>query len=179
MSVSNPKNTSDENKIFDPESSPSLKSWGEPADLPKENICIDCGWGRLIFGHTFKDNEDISRMLRNEEQGSRDLALYIRDPQVVIASAPQDLFIDPSYTFRLLLKDYKHSQKPGSFSIRPADPEKDVEDINRIYQSWNMVSVDRPFSSAGFPGEYQRRVLLQSINNACFPNESLYSNRVP
>lgn len=140
-------------KVYDPESSPSLKSWGEPAEFPESDVCIECGWGRLIFGHTFKDNSKIAEFLKQEKAGARDLALYIRDPQVVVANAPQDLFIDPSYIFRLLLKDYKSLKKEkGPFSIRLIDVDQDIENVNRIYQARNMVPVNADFLQNQYKG---------------------------
>ncbi|MBL4805080.1 MAG: N-acetylglutaminylglutamine synthetase [Alphaproteobacteria bacterium] len=130
------------------EQSPSLKNWGEPHALPKENVYIQCGWGHLLFGHTFKSQDDIVELMSKEEEGSRDLALYIRDPQVVLAKAPQDLFIDPSYTYRLALEKYEPlKDKPDTFSIRPldTDSESDIEEINRIYLAHKMVPVDPEF----------------------------------
>lgn len=140
-------------KIYNLEKHPSLRSWGEPADLPKENVFIECGWGRLIFGHTFRDNEDIVKLMSTEEQGSRDLAFYLRDPQVIIARAPQDLFIDPSYTFRLFLDDFEDSGERGAFSIRLIDAERDLEGINRIYQSRNMITIDANFLRQTYNGD--------------------------
>jgi len=135
------------------EQSPSLKNWGEPHALPKENVYIQCGWGHLIFGHTFKCQDEILDLMGQEEQGSRDLALYIRDPQVILAKAPQDLFIDPSYTYRLTLDKYEPlKDKPETFHIRPLDVKKDVEHINRIYLSHNMVSVDPDFLTEEYEG---------------------------
>lgn len=133
-------------EIMNIEQSPSLKNWGEPHTLPKENVYIQCGWGHLLFGHTFQSQDDIVALMSKEEEGSRDLALYIRDPQVVLAKAPQDLFIDPSFTYRLPLDKYEPlKDKPEAFSIRQLDHETDIEDINRIYLSHNMVPVDPDF----------------------------------
>lgn len=141
--------------IYDPEKAPSLKSWGDPAELPKEDVVIECGWGRLLFGHTFKDNKTIAEILRDEKDGARDLALYIRDPQVVIANAPHDLFIDPSYTFRLMLDRYEPlKQKNAPFSIRLLDTDKDIESINRIYQSRHMVTISPDFLQDSYKGRF-------------------------
>ena len=143
--------------IYDPVQAPSLKSWGEPAELPKENVVIECGWGRILFGHTFRDNETIAEILRNEEQGARDLALYIRDPQVVIANAPQEMFIDPSYTFRLLLEKYEPlKEKKAPFSIRLINTDSDIDSINRIYQARHMVPVDPDFLQETYKGHFIR-----------------------
>lgn len=133
-------------EIIDPENSPSLKSWGEPANLPNENVYVECGWGRLIFGHTFRNNEDIAKIFTTEAKGSRDLALYIRDPQIIIASAPQDLFIDPSFTYRLNFEAYQPLKKDkGPFTIREIRSTDDKQCINRIYQARNMIPIDTEF----------------------------------
>lgn len=135
------------------EQSPSLKNWGEPHALPKENVYIACGWGHLIFGHTFQSHDDILELMAKEEKGSRDLALYIRDPQVLLAKAPQDLFIDPSFTYRLQLSKYEQlKDKPETYSIRLLDKNNDIEEINRIYQSHKMVPVDPEFLKNVYEG---------------------------
>lgn len=150
-----PSNNAQRVSAYDPEYSPSLKNWGEPADLPKEDVTVECGWGRLLFAHTFKSNEKIADVLKEEADNARDLALYIRDPQVVIANAPQELFIDPSYTFRLLLDNFKPLQsKRGAFTLRPFSPEDDVQSINRIYKSRNMMQVDDGFMQKVHKGKY-------------------------
>lgn len=56
---------------------------------------VDCGWGRLLFGQTFGDLHQLARVLQEERPGKRDVALYLRDPHVVLSYAPQDLFLDP------------------------------------------------------------------------------------
>lgn len=129
-----------------PMQSPSMKSWGKPADLPKKNVVIECGWGRIIFGHTFRDNTRIAEILRDEKEGYRDIAFYLRDPQVVLAYAPQNLFIDPSYTYRLWLDEYQPLRETtGMFSIRPLHPLKDIERVNWIYSIHGMVPADPDF----------------------------------
>ena len=135
------KHRSEEHLV--PMQSPSMKSWGMPADLPKQNVVIECGWGRIIFGHTFHDNTKIAEILRDEKEGFRDIAFYLRDPQVVLSYAPQNLFIDPSYTFRLWLDEYTPLQeKSDMFSVRPLHPLKDIERVNWIYHVHNMVPAD-------------------------------------
>lgn len=140
-------------EIYNPEGSPSLKNWGEPAAFPKEDVVVECGWGRLLFAHTFQSNEKIAKLLKQEENNARDLALYVRDPQVIIANARQELFIDPSYTFRLILKNYKPLKEArGPFSIRFINTEDDIVSINRIYQTRNMVPVDPTFIQETYKG---------------------------
>lgn len=141
---------------LDPRESPSLRSWGEaPDDLPKKNVAIECGWGKLLFGHTFGKNQDIADILQDEKEGLRDIALYIRDPQVVVAKSPQDLFIDPSFTYRLLLKDFKGPKTPHpNFKIREIDIKKDLGVVNEIYQARGMVQVEESFITKTYKGRF-------------------------
>ncbi|HBH26723.1 MAG TPA: N-acetylglutaminylglutamine synthetase [Rhodospirillaceae bacterium] len=129
---------------IDPNQSPSLKSWGEPADLPHGDVVVPCGWGRMIFAHTFAQNEDIATTLQQEQEGQRDVALYLRDPQVVVACAPDALFIDPSFTFRLPLPGWRTKKRGrrGAFTIRTLGPGEEpqvLETINAIYRARGMV----------------------------------------
>lgn len=124
----------------------SLKNWGAPPSILSKNepreATVDCGWGRLLFGQTFFSSASIAQELRREKPGCRDVALYIRDPQVIIAQAPQELFIDPSYTFRLSLQETLLQPKdiPG-LTIRPLGDDAEIQEINRIYLAHGMVPV--------------------------------------
>jgi GNAT-family acetyltransferase (TIGR03103 family) len=134
-------------RTIDPLKSPSLKNWG---DLPKQTIYekmqnnsyIDCGWGRLIFAHTFQENADVASLLRDERSGARDIAFYIRDPQFTIHDAPHEFFLDPSHTYRFFLEEnLPKAAKQDNFTIRAADLEKDLGAINAIYMSREMVTI--------------------------------------
>jgi GNAT-family acetyltransferase (TIGR03103 family) len=101
---------------------------------------VDCGWGRLIFAQTFDDLETLARVLQDERPGKRDVALYLRDPHVVLSYAPQDLFLDPSHTFRLWLERYQPShRRPKGFHVRLLNHREDAEAIHRLYASRRMV----------------------------------------
>lgn len=130
---------------LDPNCMSSLKHWGKPltsstAEVMNEEVSVDCGWGRLIFGQTFTDPERLGRVIRREQKGRRDIALYIRDPHVVLSYAPQELFLDPSLTYRLDFQNYRAAttHKPG-VRIRQLRSGDDEAAINRIYRSWGMV----------------------------------------
>lgn len=73
----------------------------------RESATLDCGWGRLVFGQTFPDSTSVATAMRAEEPGSRDICLYATDPHVVVGHAPNELFIDPSHTYRLDLHRYR------------------------------------------------------------------------
>ena len=104
---------------------------------------VDLGWGRLIFGQTFPDHDSIREVLLDEGAGQRDIAMYLRDPQVLVGGSPADLFIDPSLTYRLWLHRYRVRKDPvKGIVVRPVDREGDVEAINRIYASCGMVTAD-------------------------------------
>lgn len=127
----------------------SLRNWGPPPDAMPEallrDVTVDCGWGRLIFGQTFADHSQLLAELRRERKGQRDVALYIRDPQVVLAQSPQELFIDPSYTLRLALSNELKDQDSG-LTIRPFEAGDDIGRINHLYLSRGMVAVEDAFA---------------------------------
>lgn len=131
----------------------TLKHWGEPPehvdDGTAHDVTIDCGWGRLIFGQTFASPERLAEELRREEEGRRDVGLYVRDPHVVIAMAPQYLFLDPSHTYRLALQANPLEPTPASnIRIRRARPD-DEAPMNRIYRACRMVPVREGFLETG------------------------------
>lgn len=130
---------------MDPTQMTSLKHWGETPDVEHVNAMlkdkfVQCGWGRLLFGQTYQDPEALVRELLNEREGQRDVALYMRDPNVMLSYAPQQLFLDPSLTFRLALRQYSHQTKPNAtVQIRSAESAEDENGINRIYKNHSMV----------------------------------------
>ncbi|MCA1298527.1 N-acetylglutaminylglutamine synthetase [Stappia indica] len=111
-----------------------------------ENSALDLGWGRLIFGQTFADPEPLLAKLQGELPDRRDIAVYVRDPHVLLANAPQELFLDPSHTFRLNLSTYRASRRaPKGFFLRRLTAQADANAINRIYAARGMVPVPPDF----------------------------------
>lgn len=136
--------------VFAVERSPSLANWkpapprGDPSLT--SNVAVDCGWGRLLFGHTFTTNEAIVEALCAEAPGRRDVALYLRDPHVLLSIAPQSLFLDPSHTFRLPLERPRRSgPRPRGFSVRRVRRRADADEMRRLFLSAHMVPVDPDF----------------------------------
>ena len=112
----------------------------------KPNAVVDCGWGRLVFAHTFGDNAELARTLLEEEEGRRDIGLYLRDPHVVLAMAPQELFLDPSHTFRLWFFNYRPARvQPRGFRVRRVRNRADAEGMYRLLSSRRMVPPDPDF----------------------------------
>jgi GNAT-family acetyltransferase (TIGR03103 family) len=131
----------------------SLRNWGpQPhmfSDTDASDAIVNLGWGRLLFGQTFGSAEQLVRELRSEVDGRRDVALYIRDPQVVIAQAPQELFIDPSLTFRLsLLENLPECSAPPGVAIQPLSGLEELRQVNRIYLGRGMVPIEESFIDA-------------------------------
>ncbi len=131
----------------------SLKHWGDLPDRVRaahlrEGVAIDCGWGRLLFGQTFSDADDLADALQREHDGQRDVALYVRDPHVVLSRAPHALFLDPSHTFRLNLEanDLGIPIKNG-VEIREAHAD-DQTAVNTIYLARNMVPLSDGYIAA-------------------------------
>lgn len=124
----------------------ALKSSGPPRSEIQTEAEIDVGWGRLIFAQTFDDAETLVSAIRDEKRNKRDIAFYVRDPHVVMASAPQEVFLDPSHTYRLDLSTYRASaERPKGFFIRRLCSESDAETVNTIYVARGMVPVEPSF----------------------------------
>ncbi|MGB0670490.1 MAG: hypothetical protein ACPGNT_03250, partial [Rhodospirillales bacterium] len=123
----------------------SLRNWGEPAveDLfpgMKRNTSVDCGWGRLFFGQTYEAADRLVDDLRGEKKGQRDIALYLREPAVAVSLAPQELFLDPSLTYRLVFDGSEAlDDQDVPFLVRPLDSHPDAEAAQRIYAARGMV----------------------------------------
>lgn len=124
---------------------PRIESSNCPETV-RSNVALDCGWGRLLFGQTFAEASELAACIRAEGPGRRDIAFYILDPHVVLAAAPQELFLDPSHTYRLDLKTYEPAKtKPRGFYIRRLSSIQDADEVNRIYSSRGMITVPPDF----------------------------------
>ncbi|WP_416054107.1 N-acetylglutaminylglutamine synthetase [Oceanibaculum sp.] len=114
-------------------------------DWPRD-AAIDCGWGRLIFAHTFTDGDRLVELLREEPAGRRDIAFYVHEPHVLLAKAPQALFLDPSHTYRLQMSAYRPARRrPKGFAVRRLRTIADAQAVNDIYAGRGMVQVDPAF----------------------------------
>ncbi|MBQ1050233.1 N-acetylglutaminylglutamine synthetase [Micromonospora sp. C51] len=127
------------------------------------DVILDCGWGRLVFGQTFADQSAVADVLRSEAAGARDICIYLRDPHVLVSRLPDELFIDPSLTFRLPLGGDRRGPRPGAGTteeagsaetpapldgrnelpgvrIRRLRDAADADAVNRIYAANGMVT---------------------------------------
>ncbi len=141
---------------LDVEGMASLKSWGTLSDVAratmKPSAFADCGWGRVIFAQTFENAEAVAQFMRAERPGQRDIALYVRDPHLILAAAPQELFLDPSHTLRLALDRYQSAIRAfEGFSIEICSKVEDQEAINRIYRARHMVPTHPNFFCGSSP----------------------------
>lgn len=122
-----------------------------PPQAPGErrtNAAIECGWGRLLFAHTFASSAELIEAMRQERPGRRDIAMYLEDPHVVLSQAPHELFLDPSHTFRLRLAGWRARRHPRGFDVHRLRRRADVDAVNRIYGARGMVQVDPEFAWA-------------------------------
>jgi len=123
----------------------SLQHWtGAPGDgsaaQMKRSVMVDCGWGRLIFGQTFDDPIEVGEALKAEAAGKRDVAFYVRDAHVVLATDPQSLFLDPSHSYRLDLDILDADTASPGIDIRSAGAGDDRA-INTLYLARSMVTL--------------------------------------
>ena len=112
----------------------------------REEVTLECGWGQLIMAQTFSNPADVALAVQAERHGARNIAMYVQDPHVILAQAPQQLFLDPSHTYRLALKNFI-PPKPdlAGYTLRRMRSLEDAEAINRIYQARQMVPADPRF----------------------------------
>jgi ribosomal protein S18 acetylase RimI-like enzyme len=143
---------------MDPRHMPTLRHW-HPAAAPAADgnaVIVDCGWGRLLLGQTFADTDALVQALADEAPQCRDVAMYVRDPHVVVARSPQQLFLDPSHAYRLPLQ---RTRLPAplrvGWRVRDAQP-ADEAAINRVLHTRRMVPVK--------PGFLSRRALDASLS---------------
>ncbi|WDZ86898.1 N-acetylglutaminylglutamine synthetase [Micromonospora cathayae] len=131
------------------------------------DVVLDCGWGRLVFGQTFRDPAAVADVLRSEAAGSRDICIYLRDPHVLVSRLHDELFIDPSLTYRLPLSpDVAGGRGPiggeaagdtggdlPGLRIRQLRDAADADAVNRIYAANGMVTapVDVLVANAATP----------------------------
>ncbi|MFC7704316.1 N-acetylglutaminylglutamine synthetase [Plastorhodobacter daqingensis] len=111
---------------------------------------VECGWGRLIFAQTFSAHEDLATALRAERRGDRDIAFYVAEPQILLAVAPQALFLDPSHCLRLdLARGTPVPEAALPFRIRPVQGSADIRAVNAIYGAHGMVQLPDDFHRIG------------------------------
>ncbi|MCB0412544.1 MAG: hypothetical protein KDD22_08470, partial [Bdellovibrionales bacterium] len=123
---------------------PTLENWKplgkkDRARLRK-NVVMDCGWGRLLFAHTFESPEKLVQELQKEETGQRDIAFYVKDPHVALNYAPTEVFLDPSHTYRLWFEKYRPSKLlVQTLNVRRITNKKDLKAANEVLASRGMV----------------------------------------
>ena len=112
----------------------------------RKNAVVDCGWGRLLFAQTFEDPNQLVGSLCDEETNRRDIVLYVADPHVAVSLAPQEVFLDPSHTFRLWLDRYRPAHlRARGFTVRLMNSRADAEAVHNLYIRRHMVPPDTEF----------------------------------
>jgi GNAT-family acetyltransferase (TIGR03103 family) len=107
-----------------------------------EDVELELGWGRLIFGQTFADPDTLAEALRREAPGRRDICIYARESHVVVARAPTELFIDPSHTYRLRFTPSHEdglAPSPLGVTVRTLTDPADADAMNRVFVRCGMV----------------------------------------
>jgi GNAT-family acetyltransferase (TIGR03103 family) len=109
-------------------------------DKMANDVVLELGWGRLVFGQTFSTSDELAEVLRRESPGRRDICMYAREAHVVVARQPNELFIDPSHTYRLRFTDNEPlTATPTGITVRTLKTRDEAEAMNRVYVRCGMV----------------------------------------
>ncbi|WP_179471084.1 N-acetylglutaminylglutamine synthetase [Mycolicibacterium vinylchloridicum] len=109
-------------------------------DEMSDDVVLELGWGRLIFGQTFAEPDKLAAVLQQEERGRRDICIYARESHVLVAKSPAELFIDPSHTYRWRFhEDDPEGPRQAGFSVRPLRDQSEADEMNRVYLRCGMV----------------------------------------
>jgi GNAT-family acetyltransferase (TIGR03103 family) len=148
----------------------SLRNWEKIQSPVTKNMIpntfIEMGWGRLVFGHTFDSNKNIVEAMCTQGYDSRDIAIYVIDPHVIVSMAPDKLFIDPSHTFRLWSYDYRcdnYTTQP--FVIQRLSAKYEAESVNRIYAACHMKGADPNFMIDKRASKLRTYLIARDVNN--------------
>lgn len=119
---------------------------------PARDVVQEMGWGRVVFGNTFEDLQQLELLLRDEATGRRDCCIYLPDPHVFVALHPAEFFIDPSHTYRLILDGEHRHPEPDLVEIRRPANRDEIAQINTLYRRNGMVDADVDVMEANLRG---------------------------
>ena len=115
-------------------------------DAMADDVVLDLGWGRLVFGQTFSDARVLADVLQQETPGRRDICMYAREAHVVVAASPGELFIDPSHTYRLRFTDgaspdtgTARDRPSAGITVRRLADRSEADAMNRVFVQCGMV----------------------------------------
>lgn len=103
------------------------------------NAIVDLGRTKILFAQTFMNQDDLIKALKKEKEGEKYMAMYVPDPHILVAKAPDLLFINPSYVYRFDLSQIELPKREPFYPIRLLATAKDAERVNEIYRECNML----------------------------------------
>ncbi len=107
-----------------------------------DDVVLELGWGRLIFGQTFADAEKLAEVLRGETHGRRDICIYAREPHVLVVEGARRVVHRPQPHLPaavLRRRRIRDRRRPDS-RVRTLQGEpEDADAINRVYVRCGMV----------------------------------------
>ena len=89
-------------------------------DAMADDVVLEMGWGRLIFGQTFADPAKLAEVLRHEGPGRRDICMYAREPHVLVVDGAGRIVHrpQPHLPAEVLRRRRTHAAAPSGFTVR-------------------------------------------------------------
>jgi GNAT-family acetyltransferase (TIGR03103 family) len=149
---------------------PTVRNWAEPPEPDREqmreNAWVDMGWGRLLFGHTFRKAKHLAHALCQEKEGERDIGIYLPDPHVVLSAVPGQLFLDPSHTYRLWAHAYRPRRElDRGVRVRRVSSQEDVRIANEICRVHGMIGPSPDFMMANHATRLHTFLVATSVHD--------------
>lgn len=149
---------------------PTVRNWAEPPGPDREqmrdNACVDMGWGRLLFGHTFRSATQLAQILCEEREGERDIGIYLPDPHVALSAAPEQLFLDPSHTYRLWAHAYRsRGESDPGLTVRRLCTREDAAVANQICNVRDMIAPCPDFMMANRATRLHTLLVAESLHD--------------
>ena len=131
----------------------SLRNWEQPdeafQDSMRKRAIVDCGWGRIIFAHTFDKLENVAKALKRTLRLARHRPLPARSPRFIGQRAAR-IIPRPFAYISSGSQGFIADGITAGYRRPPRPLEKDAQAMKRLFLARHMVPVgeDRVMENA-------------------------------